>query len=44
MPPNTAFECQYAIQFVAVLRGYGLPIDAPSATALRDAATTCPTG
>ena len=44
MPPNTAFHCQYAIQFIAVLRGYGLPIDAPSATALRGAAATCPTG
>jgi len=44
MPPNTAFRCQYAIQFIAVLRGYALPIDAPSAAALRDAASTCPTG
>ncbi len=44
MPPNTAFHCQYAVQFIAVLRGYGLPIDAPSATVLRDAAATCPTG
>ena len=42
MPPNTAFRCQYAVQFVAVFRGYGLPIDSPSATALRDAAATCP--
>ena len=42
MPPNRAFWCQYAVQFVAVLRGYGLPIDSPSATALRDAAATCP--
>jgi Protein of unknown function (DUF1524) len=44
MPPNTAFRCQYAMQFLAVLRGYGLPVDAPSATVLRDAAATCPTG
>ncbi|AGB22621.1 protein of unknown function (DUF1994) [Mycobacterium sp. JS623] len=44
MPANTAFRCQYAMQFIAVLRGYGLPVDAPSATALRDAAATCPTG
>jgi hypothetical protein len=44
MPPNTAFRCQYAIQFIAVLRGYALPIDAPSAAALRDAASTCPVG
>lgn len=44
MPANTAFWCQYAIAFIAVLRGYDLPVDAPSATALNDAATTCPTG
>lgn len=44
MPPNAAFHCQYAVQFIAVLRGYGLPIDAPSAAVLRDAAATCPTG
>jgi hypothetical protein len=42
MPPNHAFWCQYAVQFVAVLRGYGLPIDERSAGALRDAASTCP--
>ena len=44
MPPNRAFWCQYAVQFAEVLRGYGLPVDAPSATVLRDAAATCPTG
>jgi hypothetical protein len=44
MPPNTAFWCQYAMQFVAVLRGYALPIDDGSATVLRQAAATCPTG
>jgi hypothetical protein len=44
MPPNHAFWCQYSVQFIAVLRGYGLPIDAPSAPVLRDAAATCPTG
>jgi Protein of unknown function (DUF1524) len=44
MPPNRAFWCQYAVQFVAVLRGYGLPVDAPSAMVLRDAAATCPAG
>jgi hypothetical protein len=44
MPPNRAFWCQYAVQFVAVLRGYGLPVDAPSAPVLRDAAGTCPRG
>lgn len=44
MPPNAAFHCQYAMQFIAVLRGYGLPVDAPSAAVLRDAAGTCPKG
>ena len=44
MPPNTAFHCQYALQFIAVLRGYGLAVDAPSAIALREAAETCPKG
>ncbi|KUH98330.1 hypothetical protein AU190_11785 [Mycolicibacterium acapulense] len=44
MPSNAAFHCQYSMQFIAVLRGYRLPIDAPSATALREAAATCPTG
>ncbi|TFV60412.1 HNH endonuclease [Mycobacterium sp. PS03-16] len=43
MPPNRAFWCQYAVAFAAVLRGYGLPIDTPSAVVLRDAAATCPT-
>jgi hypothetical protein len=27
-----------------VLRGYGLPVDAPSAPVLREAAATCPIG
>jgi hypothetical protein len=44
MPPNTAFHCQYAIQFIEVLRGYALPVDMASATVLRNAAATCPTG
>jgi Protein of unknown function (DUF1524) len=44
MPPNHAFWCQYAVQFAAVLRGYGLSVDVPSATILRDAAATCPSG
>jgi hypothetical protein len=44
MPANHAFWCQYAVQFANVLRGYGLPVDAPSAAVLRDAAATCPTG
>ena len=42
VPPNTAFRCQYAMQFIAVLRGYGLPVDALSTTVLRDATDTCP--
>jgi hypothetical protein len=42
MPPNAAFRCQYAVQFSAVLRGYGLAVDAPSAAVLREAAGTCP--
>lgn len=44
LPPNTAFHCQYAMQFIAVLRGYGLPVDAPSVPALQQAAQTCPGG
>jgi hypothetical protein len=44
MPPNTAFWCQYAVQFIAVSRGYALPIDLVSANVLRQAAATCPTG
>jgi hypothetical protein len=44
MPPNKAFACQYAMQFIAVLRGYQLPVDQASTDALRGAAATCPTG
>jgi hypothetical protein len=44
MPPNKAFRCQYAVQFIAVLRGYGLAVDEPSAGVLREAASTCPVG
>lgn len=44
MPPNHAFWCQYSVQFVEVLRGYALPVDAASAGVLREAAGTCPTG
>ena len=44
MPPNAAFHCQYAMQFIEVLRGYSLPVDAPSVPALRQAASTCPAG
>ncbi|MCV7397802.1 HNH endonuclease family protein [Mycobacterium paraseoulense] len=42
MPPNAAFACQYAMQFIAVLRGYSLPVDQPSTGVLRQAAATCP--
>ncbi|EUA90391.1 extracellular deoxyribonuclease domain protein [Mycobacterium ulcerans str. Harvey] len=44
MPPNAAFACQYAMQFIAVLRGYALPVDRASSDVLRQAAATCPTG
>lgn len=44
MPPNTAFACQYAIQFIAVVRGYALPVDQASGDVLRRAAATCPAG
>lgn len=44
MPPNKAFACQYAMQFIAVLRGYELPIDGASVPVLRQAADTCPKG
>lgn len=43
MPPNKSFACQYAMAYIAVLRGYALRLDAPSATVLRRAAATCPT-
>lgn len=44
MPPNKSFACQYAIAYIAVLRGYALRLDQPSADVLRRAAATCPTG
>ncbi|MGA9489551.1 MAG: HNH endonuclease family protein [Mycobacterium sp.] len=44
MPPNTAFHCQYAMQFIAVTRGYGLPVDVVSSSVLRQAAASCPAG
>jgi hypothetical protein len=44
MPPNTAFHCQYAMQFIAVSRGYGLPVDLVSSNVLRQAAASCPAG
>lgn len=42
MPPNTAFWCQYVVQFAAVARGYRLAIDEPSAREIRNAAASCP--
>ncbi len=42
MPPNAAFHCQYAMQFIEVLRGYGLAVDAPSVPVLQASAATCP--
>ena len=44
MPPNNAFWCTYAMQFIAVLRGYRLPVDEASAQRLRSATQTCPAG
>lgn len=44
MPPNKAFACQYAVAYIAVVRGYGLRLDQPSADVLRTAAATCPAG
>ena len=44
MPPHTAFWCQYAVQFIEVLRGYRLPVDEGSASRLRQAAGSCPAG
>jgi Protein of unknown function (DUF1524) len=42
MPPDGAFDCQYATKFTAVLRAYGLPIDPGSVPVLQRAAATCP--
>ncbi|MCB0932771.1 MAG: HNH endonuclease [Mycobacterium sp.] len=44
MPPNRAFWCQYSTQFIEVVRGYQLAVDAASAGRLRDAIRTCPAG
>jgi len=41
MPPNKAFGCQYAIQFIAVLRGSSCRGPAVHGL-LRQAAATCP--
>ena len=43
-PPNHAFWCQYAMQYIAVSRGYALPVDQASADVLRQATATCPAG
>lgn len=42
MPPNTAFHCQYAVAFIAVVRGYQLAVEENSAERLRTAAAGCP--
>jgi hypothetical protein len=42
MPPNAAFDCQYAMKFTNVLRTYGLPIDPASVPVVQHAATSCP--
>ena len=44
MAPNNAFWCQYAMQYIAVSRVYGLPIDQASGDVLRRATATCPVG
>lgn len=41
MPTLRSFHCQYAVQFVTVLARYGLPVDAPSKTALGRALESC---
>ncbi|HEY9315849.1 HNH endonuclease family protein [Williamsia sp.] len=41
MPANKAFHCQYAAQFVLVMRTYGLYLDAPSVPVLRSALRRC---
>lgn len=42
MPPNSAFHCQYAIAFIAVIRGYQLAVEQNSAREVRRATRTCP--
>ncbi|MGI9124779.1 MAG: HNH endonuclease family protein [Mycobacterium sp.] len=44
MPPNAAFHCQYALQFIEVVRGYRLAVDEPSAQHLQQATQSCPAG
>lgn len=42
MPPNAAFDCQYATRFAGVLRTYRLTIDAPSAVVIANTMESCP--
>ena len=42
LPANTAYRCEYVTRFAAVLRTYGLSIDAPSAAVATKVAATCP--
>lgn len=41
MPANESFHCQYAAQFVVVMRTYGLYLDTPSVPVLRSALRRC---
>ncbi|PYE15536.1 uncharacterized protein DUF1524 [Williamsia limnetica] len=41
MPANSGFHCQYAVQFVMVLRTYGLYLDRPSVPVLTRALEQC---
>lgn len=41
MPVNKSFHCQYAAQFVVVMRTYGLFLDAPSVPVLQSALRRC---
>lgn len=41
MPQLAGFRCRYAVQYVRVTLAYGLEIDAPSATLLRDTLAHC---
>ncbi len=41
MPPAKAFHCQYATQFVLVIKAYGLFLDAPSKRVLARAIRRC---
>lgn len=42
LPPNKAFGCQYAVAFIAVIRGYHLAVEQDSARELRRQTETCP--